>query len=77
MRGAWWWACWLSFLRIYGFKTVYTLAGGANVVANCANPQQNRGITLPLLQSWTGVRSALEIRLVRRRNLFAIRTARS
>jgi len=27
-------------LRIYGFKTVYTLAGGANVVANCANPQR-------------------------------------
>src|SRR5438552_6971506 len=36
----------VTLLRIYGFKTVYTLAGSANVVANCANPQQNRGITL-------------------------------
>ncbi len=36
----------MTLLRIYGFKTVYTLAGGANVVANCANPQQNRGIIL-------------------------------
>ena len=26
----------MTLLRIYGFKTVYTLAGGANVVANCA-----------------------------------------
>ena len=42
MRGAWWWACWLSFLRIYGFKAICTLAGRANVVANCANPQRLR-----------------------------------